>query len=101
MPKLEVYLRFMSIWLFFNYPIRLVIESFMDITLTSLINLKELNMSKSGETTGSILSLIFFATMFMFSFSSSILSQKIFKKGIKNSMRIKALLEGITLKNKS
>lgn len=47
--KTKTVLGFLSIWIFFNYIIRVLIESYIDLTLTALLNLKNTNWQAEGE----------------------------------------------------
>lgn len=43
LSKITIVLEFVSNWLFFNFIIRVLLESYIDLTLTALLNLKNTN----------------------------------------------------------
>lgn len=60
-------MEFISVWLFFNFIIRLLLESFIDLTLTSLLNLRKQNYKISGERIGSVFSFLVVIFLVLFS----------------------------------
>lgn len=65
--KLKTFLSILSYWIFFNYIIRLLLESYIDLCLTSLINLKLFYWGVSGEKIGTLFSFFVFTSISLFS----------------------------------
>ena len=59
-------LKYVSNWIFFNYIIRVLLESYLDLSLTAVMNLKHINWQVNGETisTSSSLFIIIFLIIF-------------------------------------
>lgn len=64
--KAKVVLRIVSRWIFFNYLIRVLLESYVDLTLTSLLNLKNASWEFEGEKIASIFSFFVICCIILF-----------------------------------
>jgi len=65
--KLKVILEYLSIWLFFNFIIRVFLESYIDFALTALLNLKRMNWKIDGESLSSGFSFVVSFLLILFS----------------------------------
>lgn len=64
--KTEILLNFVSKWIFFNFIIRVLIESYIDLGLTSLINIDSQFLKENGEYLSTFFS--FFVISFLIAF---------------------------------
>jgi hypothetical protein len=65
--------------LFFSLIVRILLESYLDLLLTSLINLKSLNWKQNGETMGTTFSLILISFLIAFPIMCFVLLKANFK----------------------
>lgn len=67
---LRTFLRIASFWIFFNFLIRVLLESYIDLTISAFINVKRLKTSKSGEESALFFSYIVLGFLFVFLIAS-------------------------------
>lgn len=64
--RLKTIYDILSVFLFFNFIIRVLIESYLDLSLTSLLNLQETNWQVSGGSVSACFSALIFSMVLLF-----------------------------------
>jgi len=75
-----IVLKYVSNWIFFNYIIRVLLESYLDLSLTALMNLKHINWQVNGETISTSSSLFVMIFLIIFTIGSIFFIIKNLKK---------------------